>query len=228
MSFKNYSTIGSFGNCLLVNTNYGYDVCMFDGIDKCFAKGPGPVNNLGPESPNCQAFLAEQCSIEWNPKCELYYRYHNNSNQRYYPNTQAAGNCQVSGLLGDSLLLNAAGLRFFTVDQNDTYIQPLDPSNSSSPMITQFIGRRSFENEEFSDKFDRDTIDTDDIMIRLLQRPKPFVKFLHLIYNRVIENIYCMDNETIGPFQKQCEYNPRWDIRGTRTWDALSMMFNQN
>ena len=85
--YKNYSKIGKFGDCLLINTNYGYDVCMVDGIDKCFAKGPGPVDNLGPSAPNCQAFLAEQCSIEWNPKCELYYRTHKQSLERNLPNT---------------------------------------------------------------------------------------------------------------------------------------------
>ena len=29
---RNYATIGKFGDCLLVNTNYGYDVCMFDAL----------------------------------------------------------------------------------------------------------------------------------------------------------------------------------------------------
>lgn len=226
MSSRNYSTIGNFGNCLLVNSNYGYDVCMFDGIDKCFAKGPGPVNDLGPEAPNCQAFMAEQCSIDWNPKCEMYYRYHNNSNQRFYPNTYSAGSCQVSLLLGDSLLLNAAELRFFTVNSDDMYTIPLDPTNYSSPMITQFIGRRRLDQESLSERFHKDTIDNDAIMIRLLQRPKPFVKLLHQIYLHVMNNIYCLDHDTIGPFQEPCHYNPNWDIRGTRTWEALQMMFN--
>jgi hypothetical protein len=49
-------------------------------------------------------------------------------------------------------------------------------------MITQFIGRRQLANESLSERFDRDTIDSDDIMTRLLQRPKPFVKLLHQIY----------------------------------------------
>lgn len=198
---------------------------MFDGIDKGFAKGPGPVNDLGPRSNACQTFLAEQCSVQWNPKCEQFYRYHNNSNQRYFPNTSVAGDCQVSLLLGDSLLLSAAQLRFFTVNADKMYAEPLDPTNYSSPMITKFINRRMLEDESLSDRFDKATVDTDDILTRMLQRPRPFVQFLYTLYNRVLDNIHCLSSDTIGPFKEQCCYNPRWDIRGTRTWDALVAMF---
>lgn len=226
---KNYATIGKFGDCLLVNTNYGYDVCMFDGIDKCFAKGPGPVDNLGPSSPNCQSFLAEQCSVDWNSNCETYYRVHNNSNQRYQPNLIKSGDCQVSLLLGDSLLLNSAELRFFTISCDNTYTIPLDPTNYSSPMITKFVNRRHLEYESLSDRFDKNTIDNDAIMCRLLQNPKTFLKFLYQIYIHVkanIKSLTCQVKDAYG--DSYIEYNPIWDIRGTRTWETLVMLFEMN
>lgn len=233
MSRKSYSTIGNFGTCLLVNNQYGYDVCMFDGIDKCFAKGPGPTHELGPSAPNCQAFLAEQCSVEWNPKCELYYRTHNQSLERYLPNTYTSGVCQYNSfdtcgeplLLGDSLLKNAAELRFFDVSKEHTYTVPLDPTNYSSPMITKFINRRSLEDEGLSDRFNKDTIDSDIIMQKLLQNPKPFYGLLNQIFQHVIDNIELGGIPDVSGYVDHPQYNPHWDIRGTRTWDILNMLF---
>lgn len=223
--YKNYSKIGKFGDCLLINTNYGYDVCMFDGIDKCFAKGPGPVDNLGPSAPNCQAFLAEQCSIEWNPKCELYYRTHKQSLERNLPNTYKSGECQTSILLGDSLLRNAAELRFFSTTCDESYTEPLDPTNYSSPFITKFVNRRMLEDESLSDRFNKDTIDTDAIMCRLLENPKPFMPLLYQIYQHVLDNIYYGGTPMVGGIVQNPHYVPQWDIRGTRTWELLSAMF---
>ncbi len=223
--YKNYATIGKFGDCLLVNTNYGYDVCMTDTIDKCFAKGPGPINNLGPAAPNCQAFLAEQCSIEWNPNCEIYYRTQNQSLERYLPNTYKSGECQTSILLGDSLLRNAAELRFFNVSCDESYTEPLDPTNYSSPMITRFVNRRMLEDESLSERFDKKTIDNDAIMCRLLQNPKPFMPLLYQIYTHVLDNIQFGGIPNVGGQVQNPHYVEKWDIQGTRTWDMLCTLF---
>jgi hypothetical protein len=211
---RNYATIGDFGSCLLVNNQYGYDVCMFDGIDKAFAKGPGPIQDLGPGAPNCQAFLAEQCAIDWNANCEIFYRTHNDSNQRWYPNSNQAGSCQAPGLLGDSLLRNAAEIRFFDGSSTGKYREPLDPTNYSSPIITKFSQKRQLEFENLTRNFDKNLIDSDSIMCRLLQRPKPFLDLLEHIYKHVLKNI-----------NNQDDYIEQWDIRGTRTWEALCMLF---
>lgn len=212
---KNYATIGGFGSCLLVNNQYGYDICMFDGINKCFAKGPGPVDDLGPGSSSCQAFLAEQCSIDWNENCEIFYRTHNDSNQRWYPNSNQAGTCQAPGLLGDSLLRSAAEIRFFDASSTGKYNEYLDPTNYSSPKITKFAQKRDLSLESFTVHFNRETIDTDAIMCRMLQHPKPFMELLHQIYLHVLSNNDCESEE----------YVQQWDIRGTRTWDSLLMLF---
>ncbi len=212
---KRYTKIGDFGSCILVNTQYGYDVCLQDGIDKAFAKGPGPVYRLGPSEKNCQAFMAEQCSVDWNENCEKYYQMHKNSNQRYFPNSNNSGDCQTSLLLGDTLLLNSAELRFFQFDPEDTFTEPLDPTNYSSPTITRFYGRRQIVDMPFTARFDANTIDCDDIMTRILAHPAPFMKFLHIVYTRVLDNIN-------GP---ECDYVDQWDIRGTKTWSILCTMF---
>lgn len=225
---KNYATIGKFGDCLLVNTNYGYDVCMFDGIDKCFAKGPGPVDQLGPSAPNCQAFMAEQCSIDWNPNCELYYRTHNQSLERHLPNTYTSGTCQAPFLLGDALLKNAAELRFFSTTCDESYTEPLDPTNYSSPRITKFVNRRMLEDEQLSERFDKDTIDSDAIMCRLLQNPKPFIPLLHQIYTHVLDNIQYGGIPDVAGQVHHPYYVPQWDIRGTRTWERLVNLFENS
>lgn len=210
---KNYATIGEFGSCLLVNNQYGYDVCMFDGIDKAFAKGPGPIDELGPGAPNCQAFLAEQCSINWNENCEIFYRTHNDSNQRWLPNTNQAGSCLAPSLLGDSLLRSSAEIRFFDASSSGTYTEPLDYTNYSSPMITKFSQKRQLEFENFTTNFNKNTIDSDAIMCRILQNPKPFLELLYHIYQHVLNNI------------ENGKVNDIHDIRGTRTWDSLCMLF---
>jgi hypothetical protein len=225
--YKNYSTIGNFRDCLLVNTNYGYDVCMYDGIDKGFAKGPGPVDNLGPGSPNCQAFLAEQCSVDWNPNCELYYRTHNQSLERYLPNTYNTSTtaCQGPILLGDTLLLNSAKLRFFDNACEQTYAIPLDPTNYSSPMITRFVNKRPLSEQSLSDRFDVATIDSDAIMCRMLQNPKPFLPLLYQIYLHVQNNIRYGGTPDVNGQVCNPHYVKKWDIRGTRTWTMLCNLF---
>jgi hypothetical protein len=118
--------------------------------------------------------------------------------------------------LGDSLLRNAAEIRFFDGSSTGKYNEPLDPTNYSSPIITKFSQKRELEFENLTANFDKNTIDNDSIMCRLLQNPKPFLDLLEHIYKHVLKNIQC-DN-----------YVEQWDIRGTRTWEALQMLFKYN
>lgn len=181
---SNYATIGRFGEDLQVNMNEGLSLCLMDlGPETRSANGPTAANRFGPASDACQAFMSEYCANGWDNYCDIYYAQNNVAETRLFPNNFAPRSefCSVS--LGDSLLQNAAQLRFFNLPCNRTWQEPLDYTNASSPMITKYIDRRDMSQATLNSRtFNSRTVDTDPLMQRMLTNPNAVEQELKAMY----------------------------------------------
>jgi hypothetical protein len=160
-------------------------MCLLDeGPMTRSSNGPATANRLGPASPNCQAFMAEYCANKWDKYCDIYYKKNATESIRAFPNTFAVRSSQFSDNLGDSLLKNAAQLRFFKTNCNATYKEPLDPTNYSSPMITRFINQRSMDGAQLNTRtMNSRSIDKDPLMQRMLANPNAVQQELKAIHS---------------------------------------------
>ena len=182
---SNYRRISTMGEHLQVNQNEGLAMCLIDdGPQSRSSGGPGTANRLGPASANCQAFMSEYCANGWDKYCDIYYAKNNVEETKYFPNQFGVRGEQFSKPLGDSLLKNAAQLRYFnTQNCNRTYQEPLDPTNASSPMITKYLDVRDMSNATLNTKtINSRSIDNDPLMARMLANPNAVQQELKAIH----------------------------------------------
>lgn len=211
---SNYTRIAQFGEDLQVNLNKGLALCLMDGTDERLSWGPTVANRLGPASEGCQAFMAEYCANGWDKYCDIYYTKNNLDDTRYFPNNFAPRSEFCSPSLGESLLQNAAQLRYFNLPCNRTWQEPLDYTDASSPMITKYIDRRDMNQASLNPKtVNNRTIDQDPLMQRMLTNPN--------VVEQELKAIYHLSN------------NPRLrgsdaDIRKTKTGKVLRQFFGNN
>lgn len=209
---NNYTRIGEFGEDLQVNLNKGLSLCLMDnGPDTRSSWGPTVGNRLGPASDGCQAFMAEYCANGWDEYCDIYYTKNNLDDTKYFPNNFAPRSEFCSPSLGDTLLQNAAQLRYFNLPCNRTYQEPLDYTDASSPMITKFIDRRDMTQASLNPRtVNSRSIDSDPLMRRMLANPNVVEQELKAIYT-LSRNPRLRGSDT--------------DIRKTKTGKILRQLF---
>lgn len=191
-----YPCISDFGNRHNSQPLKVFDYCMFDTIDKAFANGPGAPNLLGPTAPSCQAFMAQQCAAEWGPYCEMYYKAHGpcgGSNEQTFPNTQRYAPFPAPKgyhlTLGEALLRNAAVRRFVDLTGVPHSLEPVNPTDYSSPLVAVYSAQREpgcgMPACALTEEAEHECIDADPVMLRMLANPEPVADVLKHIYLRL-------------------------------------------
>jgi hypothetical protein len=207
-----YSSITNFGRN---NSNEGADLyyCLVDDMETSLMKGSS--NKTSPSSQNCQALTAERCANEWDTYCDVYYENNKFNSLKGMPNLtnnflQNTNNFSGNATLGDSLLNNAAQLRFYDNSHLKTFTEPLDPTSASSPLITKYVYENDFNRPRINSKVlnSRD-IDNDKIINKLLQDPLTHYDFLQNLFVHL--SVY-KTHDTLLPT--------------TRTFSLLSKYFN--
>jgi hypothetical protein len=178
--------------------------CLVSGIESGFNHTIGGGNSmLGPESSQCQLYMAQYCAQNGNSG-ECAYAF--NDNNIIYPNTVAScnapnGSCGGPGLgngltKGQFLLRNVASEKYLVAMSGNCVrvYEPFDPTVAMSPMISKWTPSGNScagSNNCVGDDnvcipiydVDAKTIDDDNIMNRILAQPWVAADILFNIYN---------------------------------------------
>jgi hypothetical protein len=157
-----------------------------------------------PQSSGCQMSMAEQCSNDWSTDCDTYYINNSGSNDEsvnvrsnrgapvFIMTDVAAAVSQSSEArsIGNSMLLNAAALRFFTNLSSSTYTELQNPLDTESPLVTYYITSPGEVQRPIlrKDTAHSSIIDNDPIMTRLLLSIDLNRPFLWLMYQHLLAN----------------------------------------
>lgn len=216
-----YPRIIDFGKCTLTNLNEGVANSILYSRDAKIGYGPGPVDRMiGISNQNNMAYMSERCAGNWDGYCEIAYLGNDNDyDGGYFPNTYKSNDGQCSARLGDSLLKNTGELRFLRFN-GMTYQEPLDPLTAGSPMVTKFINRRTLCDATLTHNVNRNTIDNDPVMRRMLAKPQLNANTLRQIYVQTQLNkqrVMMKDGSGV----------PEQVLDGTYTGEMLQRMFGR-
>ena len=199
----NYSSIANFGPAAGMSAqNDPLSYCLVSGLESGFNHTIGGGNSLlGPESSQCQLYMAQYCAQNNDNACAYAF----NDNNIIYPNTVAScngpnGSCSGPGLgngltKGQFLLGNVAAEKYLVAMSNNCVRQyaPFDPSVAFSPMISKWVpsgnscagpGNCNAPNVCIPVyDVDAKNIDNDNIMDRILTQPWVAANVLINIYN---------------------------------------------
>jgi hypothetical protein len=199
----NYSTIANFGPAAGMSAqNDPLSYCLVSGIESGFNHTLGGGGSLlGPESSQCQLFMAQYCAQNNDAACAYAF----NDNNVIYPNTVAQcngpnGSCSGPGLgngltKGQFLLGNVAAEKYLvSMSSNCVRVyEPFDPTVAFSPMVSKWIpsgnscaGAGNCDSPNVCIPIydvNAKTIDFDDIMNRVLAQPWVATQVLINIYN---------------------------------------------
>lgn len=199
----NYSMISNFGpGAGMSAQNDPLTYCTVSGLESGFNHTIGGGDSLlGPNSSQCQLFMAEYCSNNWDGVCE----YASNDRNTMYPNTVAAcngpnGSCSGPGIgnslsKGQFLIRNTAAEKYLVAMSGNCVrvYEPFDPTVANSPMISRWIpsgntcngtGNCNAQNACIPlYDVDAKTINSDVVMNKILAQPWIAVDILVNIYN---------------------------------------------
>lgn len=190
--YQQISHFGNSSNGFSVSNNDPLTYCIDGGIG--FNHGGYAAASYGQNSSICQTYLAQRCAQNWDNVCEYLYNKPNyNTQSVQYMNV---GGGQSLGLSpGDILLKNTAQEKYRINMLNCTLKQEqFDPLDPSSPYISYYVGQNCIP--QYS--VDPNTIDQDNVMHKILDRPFIATQLLTNIKNTMMAN---------GTFQ---------NLRGTR------------
>lgn len=203
----NYVSISDFGQSAgLSPQNDPLSYCALSGLESGFQHTIGGGNSLvGPNSGQCQTFMAQYCAQGpngWDGVCE----YLSNDSNTMYPNMVSTcnrpdGACMGSGIgnftsKGQILIRNTAQEKYISKmsDNCQRVYQPFDPTVADSPLISKWmpVGNDCKGNgscRAFGTTcipiydVDAKKIDSDVVMDKILQQPWIALDILANIYN---------------------------------------------
>lgn len=203
----NYSTIANFGASAGTSAqNDPLTYCLVSGIESGFNHTLGGGGSLmGPNSSQCQLFMAQYCAQNWdepNGYCE----YASNNTSTMFPNTVAScnnpnGSCSGPGIgnglsQGQFLIRNVAAEKYLIAMSNNCVriYQPFDPTVADSPMVSKWEpsgnscngANNCYGSNTCIPIYDVDAkvIDSDPVMNKILAQPNIAIDILINIYRR--------------------------------------------
>lgn len=190
----NYSSIGNFGtNANNVHAN-PLTYCAVTTLDSSFTHTLG--EQFGPDSGQCQRFMAQYCANNWDGVCE--YQSQNINTQR--PNTVQSCDRSYNGVClgpgigsaftqGDMLIRNTAAEKYLSKMSGNCQrvYQPFDPTVANSPLISEWEPTGTSCNGRGVCvpvyEVDPQKIDRDPVMNKILAKPMIALDILVNIYN---------------------------------------------
>jgi hypothetical protein len=172
---SSYKTISSFGPSNINSNPLGY--CLVNKLESLFDNGTSSTNLSGPYNKNCQVFMSTVCANKWYDFCEK----ESNNTDTYYPNNIDTSCSPPTRSVGEILLYNTAARKYLTdVYGNCNLIQePFDANVANSPIISYWSDptkcMRIYEVDPL-------TIDKDEVMNKILEKPRIALDILVNIY----------------------------------------------
>lgn len=186
---SSYSKINVFGNGASNSPmNNPLTYCAVSPLDAEFNHTLGSY--LGPYSFQCQKFMSQYCSNNFDGVCE----YMSKNNDTRFPSYQgnramasgcSAGNGIGSGVsAGDNLVRNTATEKYLVKMSSNCVrkYEPFDPTVASSPLISSWypVGGGTCVPVY---AVDVKVIDNDPVMNKILEKPMLFIDILANIFN---------------------------------------------
>ena len=202
-----YSSISNFGNTKkLSEVDNPLTYCINNTLDNKFLHG-GPLGILdaGQGCNNCQLFLSDYCSQEWDSYCE----YASNNIDTHYPSTMNIPNSEYNLPelnSGEILIRNTASRKYLVKMLNGNELwKPFDPTVANSPMIREWIHTKSSQMPMTPVYMvDPNNIDNDVVMNKIIRNPKIATDILLNIYKNMKRNntLNNLQNTNLGKFFK--------------------------
>ena len=188
-------------------TDNPVDMCVFSDVNKSLTGGVLGYR-YGPSNENCQLFMSERCSKNWDSVCDIASK----NSTAQYPNTATIrGNAQGSPLeitggstVGAQLIHNAGQRRFCKFSNSNIQQFPFDPTNLSSPTVTR-INRSQYGNNPVC-SVDPRSIDSDILMNKMLDDPSTSMDTLTNICSKMKGKL---NGTRIGKFCRALEKSGR-------------------
>ena len=212
-----YRNIKDFGNTdpnvpLEIEDPLSY--CLNWTIDQQFLHG-GNSYIYGQHSKPCQAYLSDYCAEGWDGFCELASKNVNMS----YPNQLDHKKNATFGMTAGDILIKNTAIKKYMSHMSDTCNQKyeaFDPTVANSPMISYWEPKSDCVTNcdglscEAIYEVDPATIDNDEVMNKILMKPRIAPELLKNIFTNMQRNgtLDSLKNTKLGKF---------FDIYFTRT-----------
>lgn len=151
--------------------------CAGSSLDTIYRHTNGDIHTNA--SLNCQTYMANYCSKEWNDICEA--QSHNLTPINYiYMNDLTRG---------DLLVRNTAKHKYITHMSSNCslYLQPFDPHDPNSPPVGEWIADKGgYCSPTYTVK--KEGLDADPVMNKILDKPNIAMDILANIYNNAKRN----------------------------------------
>ena len=133
-----YRCISNFGNGIENRSENPLNYCLIGGLNSSFNNGSTASTIGNPNSANCQSFMSDYCSSEWNDLCESA----SMDSMTTIPNSLQSngneyGNLQpVTLTTGEILILNTASKKYLSEMMGcGKKYEPFDPTVAGSPIM---------------------------------------------------------------------------------------------
>jgi hypothetical protein len=187
-----YSSISKFGKMAQPSpVNNPLTYCINNTLDNKFLHGATGDTNIisgGQGCRQCQLFLSDYCAQGWDNYCELASQ---DLNTRYpsvmdIPNSGVLPqdyNKAICLTQGEVLIRNTASRKYLVkMNQGEERWEPFDPTVADSPLIRYWVPIDGPTPMNPVYAVDSKTIDDDEVMNKILQKPR--------IANDILKNIY--------------------------------------
>lgn len=198
-----YTSIANMGhmNESLVNNPITY--CMNDIENSMFLHGSNNLIQGGQNSANGQLFMSEYCSQGWDNYCELASK----NNQKNVANIMELSNDNSYKNLnaGEILIRNTASRKYLdTMIAGEKVFEPFDPNVPNSPMISKWVWKPNVDGSIMKPIYsvNPETIDNDEVMNKILLKPKIAFDILLNIYQTMKQRgrLHELKNTKLGNF----------------------------
>jgi hypothetical protein len=174
---RRYRSINNVGSNVQDTSDNPLNYCLMNGLDSSFNNGPTSNTICNANSKNCQSFMSDYCSKNWNNICEFA---SNSSSSNFIKNS-------IMLTTGELLLADTASKKYLSeVSGCCLKYEQFDPTVASSPLI-------SFWSDNCGDgtcvpvyEVDPKTIDSDPVMNKILDKPTIAWAMLLNIYNTAV------------------------------------------
>lgn len=195
-----YSSISDFGGNMQSPMSNPLSYCAVSELDSSFTHASNGQLN-GPDSSQCQQFMAHYCANDWNGVCE----FNSHDNTSWLPNTvktcdASNGNGSLGNGLGNHLtkgqilIRNTAAEKYlYAMSANCHRVyEPFDPTVANSPLIGKWVTNSNSCTSSNCQgrgicvpvyKVDPKQIDRDPVMNKILAQPHIAMDILVNIYN---------------------------------------------
>lgn len=186
MQYQQVANFGaSYNNSNPVFNNDPLTMCIGNNPAQRFNHG-GNVDSYGQDSEPCQAYLSQRCAKTWDMPCEIA------SRQTDRAVASVGDGSMMAGFNSGDLMLRNTAMEKYRVSmrsssdstqQCQVKSEPFNTLIPASPILTRYVGDCIGEYA-----VDPETIESDPVMNKILNKPNAFVSLLNNIRETMIRN----------------------------------------